>query len=198
MAEVGRPRPGNGLVLASASPRRSRLLRELVDEFEIDPADIDERACGDESPSALAGRLARAKAAAVAERHPGRPVLGSDTVVAVDGEALGKPDDVDAARAMLARLSGRDHEVHSAVALIDAAGRWRDATVTTAVRFAELPPTWIARYVAAGEPMDKAGAYAIQGAAGAWIPAIRGSYTGVVGLPLYETACLLRQAGLLT
>ena len=99
---------------------------------------------------------------------------------------------------MLRRLSGRDHRVHSAVALVDAGGRVLAGGVATRVWFAELPGDWIERFVASGEPMDKAGAYGIQGAAGAWIPRIDGSYSGVVGLPLFETACLLRQAGLLT
>jgi septum formation protein len=115
----------------------------------------------------------------------------------VDGDALGKPADAEQARSMLRRLSGRDHRVFSAVALVAADGQVFEQLADTRVWFAELPSDWIDAFVATDEPGDKAGAYGIQGAAGVWIPRIDGSYTGVVGLPLFETACVLRSAGLL-
>lgn len=195
-SDVRRAAEGAALVLASASPRRRDLLAQLVTGFDVEPADIDERPLQGEAPGALAARLARAKAEAVVRRRPGTVVLGSDTVVAVGGETLGKPADRAQARSMLRRLSGRDHRVHSAVALVEAGGRVRVDDVATRVWFAELPGDWIERFVESGEPMDKAGAYGIQGAAGAWIPRIDGSYSGVVGLPLFQTAGLLRAAGL--
>jgi septum formation protein len=185
------------LVLASASPRRRELLADLVAAFDVEPAEIDERPRDGELPPALAARLARAKAEVVAARRPGAIVLGSDTVVALGGKALGKPADPDDARAMLASLSGRAHDVFSGVALSTSDGHWIEDLAATRVWFAELPPSWIEAFVATPEPMDKAGAYGIQGTAGAWIARIEGSYTGVVGLPLFETARLLRAAGVL-
>jgi septum formation protein len=184
-------------VLASASPRRRELLARLVGAFDVEPADVDERPGDGEQAASLSSRLARAKAEAIAARRPGAAVLGSDTVVAVDDDALGKPADADDARSMLGRLSGRGHDVYSAIALVTAAGELLEDLAATRVWFAELPPAWVEAYVVSGEPMDKAGAYGIQGAAGAWIPRIDGSYSGVVGLPLYQTARLLRAGGVL-
>ncbi|MDT8450056.1 MAG: Maf family protein [Wenzhouxiangellaceae bacterium] len=183
-------------VLASASPRRSELLKILIDSFDVRPADIDETELAGEAPADYAVRVAGDKARAVAAAFPDRPVVGSDTAVVVDGAVLGKPADPAGARTMLERLSGRWHEVYSAVALWLPGSGLRSGLNVTRVRFAPLPAAWIDGYIASGEPMDKAGAYAIQGRAGAWIPEIRGSHSAVVGLPLFETAELLRDAGL--
>jgi len=184
------------LVLASASPRRRELLSTLVPEFRVQPADVDESPLVDESPDDHVMRLARLKARAVIGRFPGARVLGSDTVVVIDGTILGKPGDADDARRMLGRLSGRDHQVMSAVALAGQEGETVALNVTR-VFFESFPKDWIDAYVESGEPMDKAGAYAVQGGAAAWIPRLEGSYSGVMGLPLFETAGLLRQAGVL-
>lgn len=183
------------LVLASASPRRRELLATLVETFEVVPADIDETPGEGESPEDYVRRMAHEKARRVADTRDAW-VLGSDTSVVVDGRALGKPADADAARSMLASLSGRGHEVLSAVALVRG-DTLHSALSRTRVCFAELPVAWIEAVIASGEPMDKAGAYAIQGRAAMWVEHLSGSYTGVVGLPLYETAGLLRRAGLL-
>lgn len=169
----------------------------LLDEFEIDPADIDERPLDGEAADVHVLRLATGKARCVAQRHPACAVLGSDTVVVLDGQPLGKPASPDHAREMLGALSGRTHEVFSAVSLVVPDADERHVLSRTTVRFEPLPSTWIDRYVAGGEPMDKAGAYAVQGAAAAWISELRGSYSGVVGLPLFETAALLRGAEML-
>ncbi|MEX0915081.1 MAG: Maf family nucleotide pyrophosphatase, partial [Wenzhouxiangellaceae bacterium] len=141
--------------------------------------------------------LAADKARAIADRLPERWMIGSDTVVVRDDECLGKPGDEDQARAMLGSLSGRSHRVYSAVALRGPGAYMETVLSVTEVTFEAIPADWIERYAASGEPLDKAGAYAIQGAAAAWISRISGSYSGVVGLPLYETAGLLRGAGLL-
>lgn len=190
-------KPDPALVLASASPRRRELLAVLISEFEIRPADIDERLLTGEAPDAHALRLAAGKARAIADSLPQRWVIGSDTVVVRDDECLGKPDDEDQARAMLGSLSGRSHRVYSAVALRGPGAYMETMLSVTEVTFEAIPADWIARYADSGEPLDKAGAYAIQGGAAAWISRISGSYSGVVGLPLYETAGLLRGAGLL-
>lgn len=183
------------LILASASPRRRELLGLFGIEFEVEPAGIDETVSAGEAPADYVMRMAGAKAQAIAERRPATPVLGSDTAVVLDGECLGKPAGDDEAAAMLRRLSGRSHQVLSAVTLIGPDGNAAARLSETLVTFDTLPPEWIARYVASGEPHDKAGAYGIQGAAGVWITRLEGSYSGVVGLPLYETGELLRQAG---
>lgn len=190
--------PRDRLVLASASPRRRELLQSLLPDFDIDPADIDESVRPGESPSCYVARIAIEKSDAVAPRHPECFILASDTTVVVDGRILGKPRDDREAIAMLASLSGRGHEVLSAVVLRSPSGASEARVSTTRVEFADLPRHWIDRYVLSGEPRDKAGAYAIQGGAAAWIQRIEGSYSGVVGLPLFETAALLRQAGLLS
>ncbi|MEM1080717.1 MAG: Maf family protein [Pseudomonadota bacterium] len=189
------------LILASASPRRAELLTVLVPAFEIVPADIDERQHTGEHATDYVRRMAESKARTVftrcAETHPSRVVLGSDTVVVLGQECLGKPVDADQAVDMLQRLSDRAHQVLSAVSTIEPSGRIETRVNATEVDFAPLPQHWIDAYVASGEPMDKAGAYAIQSEASAWIPAIRGSYSGVMGLPLHETAELLRAARLI-
>ena len=147
------------------------------------------------TPRALTCANARAKAEAVARRCPGRAVLGADTVVALDGKIYGKPGTPEAARAMLGALSGRSHEVTTGLALINARGEvFTDASLTEVV-FASLSREEIAAYVATGEPLDKAGGYAVQGRAAAFIEAVRGSFSGVVGLPLCTLAQLAKRAG---
>lgn len=181
------------LVLASGSPRRRELLAVLRPEFDVVPADIDESVASGESPSDYVRRMAREKAEA--GRHDVF-VIGADTSVVLDGRILGKPVDAADAGAMLRALSGRAHHVHSAVALRQRDGRVSMRESITEVEFATPDEAWIERYVASGDPMDKAGAYGIQGAPAAWIRRLAGSYSGVVGLPLFETAELLREAGL--
>lgn len=184
------------MILASASPRRRELLALFEQPFVVVPADIDEARLDDEAATDYVLRIALEKAMAVATIHPGDVVLGSDTAVVLDGQPLGKPQDTDEARSMLRQLSGRCHDVLSAVALVCPDGRRLQRLSTTEVEFSMLPERWIDAYVASGDPMDKAGAYGIQNQAGIWIRRISGSYTGVVGLPLHETGELLREAGL--
>lgn len=186
----------NSLILASASPRRRDLLGVFGIDFDVRPADIDESVIAGEIPAEYTVRVAREKALAVAGTAGDQFVLGSDTTVALGGDSLGKPGDADGAREMLERLSGTVHEVLSAVALIHPGGKVETRLSTTRVDFARLPAEWIDHYIASGEPMDKAGAYGIQGAAGIWVQRLDGSYSGVVGLPLFETGELLRRAGL--
>ena len=183
------------LVLASASPRRQELLRNAGISFEVQPAHIDEDPLPGESAKACAERLAREKALAVAKQRPQDVVLGADTVVVVDGQILGKPlDAADAAR-MLRMLSGREHRVITGVCLA-VGGQWSVGSESTSVAFSEITDKEIADYVATGEPMDKAGAYAIQGIASRWIPRIEGDYSNVVGLPVALVWRMLRDNGL--
>lgn len=181
------------MILASASPRRRELLTQIGVLFTVDPADIDESLLVQEAPLAYVERMAREKAQAVAVRHPGDTVLGSDTTVVCDGAILAKPVDRDDAVRMLTALSGRSHQVLTAVALVTGE-RVRSQVVTTEVRFRELSIDEIHAYVATGEPMDKAGAYGIQGFGAVFVADMKGSYSNVVGLPLTETAALLRQS----
>jgi septum formation protein len=179
------------LVLASASPRRYELLRNAGIIFEVQPADIPEESLPGESAKDCAERLAREKALAVARQRPQDVVLGADTVVVVDGQLLGKPtDSIDAAR-MLSLLSGRDHQVITGVCLV-AGGETSVASEMTVVTVSKISDQEIADYVASGEPMDKAGAYAIQGIASRWIPRIEGDYSNVVGLPVALVWRMLR------
>ena len=179
------------LVLASASPRRRELLAQVGVRARVEVADIDESVRPDEQPAAYVRRLALGKARAVAARAGGLPVLGADTSVVVDGVVLGKPADAPAAAAMLRQLSGRAHRVLTAVALYaDGREDWRLSD--TQVWFRDLDDGLIGRYVASGEPLDKAGGYGIQGLGGALVTRLEGSYTGVVGLPLAETIDLLQ------
>jgi septum formation protein len=180
------------LVLASGSPRRRELLAVLVRRFEVRPADIDESVQAGESPSSYVQRMACEKAAALEHEIW---TLGADTSVVLEGTILGKPADAEEAMSMMRSLSGRCHHVHSAVALRAPDGGIEVRESVTEVEFAVPDENWVARYAASGDPLDKAGAYGIQGAPAAWIRAIRGSYSGVVGLPLFETAELLRAAG---
>lgn len=202
------------LCLASASPRRSALLRQIGVPHCIQPADIDESAQPGESPAGYVSRLARDKAQAVCRARAASgaaalPVLGADTTVAIDGEVLGKPRDAAELAAMLARLSDREHEVFTAVALVvpamsvrsaaSDAEAWLPAPLTalssTRVRFRAIGPAEVAAYWASGEPQDKAGGYAVQGLGAVFVTALHGSFSGVVGLPLAETAALLQAAG---
>jgi len=184
--------PAAELILASASPRRRDLLRGIGVRFEVIPAHVDETVREGEAPADYVVRLARAKALAVWRQEGGRlPVLGSDTAVVLDGRILGKPADRDEAIGMLRRLSGRTHEVYSAVALAHGDGRLDDRLNVSRVTFADLDRAWIEAYCDTGDPMDKAGAYGVQGRAGERIVRIEGSFYGVMGLPLYETSRLL-------
>lgn len=203
------------LYLASKSPRRRQLLEQLGVAFQVLDVDIPEVPAPGEVPSDYVRRLALGKAEAGLTALASAPapapalasapapaqapdgdawVLGSDTEVVLDGEVFGKPADAEDAAAMLRRLSGREHEVLTAVCLAGPGGR-EVAVCATRVRFAELDAARIAAYVASGEPFGKAGAYAIQGRAGGFISHLDGSHSAVMGLPLYETAQLLRWAG---
>jgi septum formation protein len=181
------------LVLASRSPRRRELLASLGLLLDVRPADADESVRPGEAARDYVVRVARAKARAV----DGEVVLGADTSVVLRGEVLGKPADEADARRMLAALSGTTHEVLTAVCVRRPAdGLELELVASTAVRFAPLGPAEIAWYVRTGEPLDKAGAYAIQGRGALFVLSVEGSVSNVVGLPLAETAALLRRAGL--
>ena len=180
------------LVLASASPRRQELLRNAGITFEVQPANIPEDPLPGEAAKHYAERLAREKALAIASQRPQDVVLGADTVVVVDRQLLGKPSDAADAARMLRMLSGRNHEVITGVCLV-VRGQSKVASETTQVTLSELSDKDIADYVASGEPMDKAGAYAIQGIASRWIPGIEGDYSNVVGLPVALVFRMLRE-----
>jgi septum formation protein len=181
------------IYLASASPRRSALLRQIDVAHDVRPVDVDESPRVGERPAQYAQRLAAEKARVLwLQLEPGecRPVLAADTTVALGDEILGKPADRDDAARILGRLSGRDHEVHTAVALVHAGGA--DVRLSTStVSFRDLSPDEIDWYWRTGEPADKAGAYAVQGHGAVFIRHLAGSYSGVMGLPLYETWELL-------
>ena len=182
-------------VLASSSPRRSELLAAAGFAFDVAHADIDETPLAHEPADRYVLRLAEGKARAVALRHPHRPVLGADTTVVVDGEILGKPADAADAAAMLRRLQGRGHEVLTGIALV-AHGRAQVVLEATQVSFGPMTEAEIAAYVATGEPMDKAGAYGIQGWAARHVTRVEGSYSNVVGLPVAVVYQLLAGAAL--
>ena len=184
------------LTLASASPRRRELLRSLTAEFRVVPSDLEETLQSAGSLRDAAARLALDKARAVAARVGRGVVLAADTIVVLDGEALGKPAGPDEARTMLRRLRGRQHEVITGVAVVDAlTGRSDTVSVVSRVRMADYGEAEIEAYVASGEPLDKAGAYAIQGRGAALVAGLEGSFTNVVGLPLAETGRLLAGFG---
>ncbi len=172
------------LVLASASPRRAELLAAAGIAFEVDTANVDETPRAGEAPRDYVRRLAEAKARAVTVRHPAGLVLGADTTVVVDGTILGKPVDATDAGDMLRRLSGRSHQVLTGVALVRDGRTVEVDVAVTDVWFAPMTGADIDAYVATGEPMDKAGAYAIQGRASCFVTRIDGSYSNVVGLPV--------------
>jgi septum formation protein len=185
------------LVLASASPRRVELLRQLgLVPAVIDPAELDETPLKCELPAEHAARLAAAKAAVVAARHPGALVLAADTVVACGRRILPKAETEAQARACLTLLSGRRHRVYGGVALLDAERRLRQRLVQSDVTFKVLSAPEIERYLASGEWHGKAGGYAIQGRAAAFVRRIGGSYSNIVGLPLFEVVGLLGGCGL--
>jgi len=180
------------LILASASPRRRELLTQAGYQFEVRPAHIPEDPHPNEDPIAYVTRLARQKAEAVFAElsNPGATVLGADTTVTLDNHILGKPENSEDAARMLRMLSGRTHRVITGVALVTAS-RTQVAAEVTAVQFFTLSEAEITAYIATGEPMDKAGAYAIQGHAARWIPRIEGCYFNVVGLPISLVSTLL-------
>ena len=188
------------LILASSSPRRRELLTQAGFTFEVHPAHIPEDPLPNEDPIAYVVRLARAKAEAVfakiSSKEPAPPlvVLGADTTVTLDNHILGKPTDAADAVRMLRLLSGRTHRVITGVA-VASAQRTEVAAEVTGVRFLTLSDEEIADYIASGEPMDKAGAYGIQGRAARWIPRIQGCYFNVVGLPLALVSAMLEAAG---
>jgi septum formation protein len=196
MSESAATRPR--LILASASPRRRELLRQVGVDFRVVVAEVDESVLPDEEPAAYVRRVARDKALAIQAREGDTlPVLGADTAVVLDGHILGKPGNHAEAQAMLRRLSGRTHEVYSAAVLVQAGESSRQCLSVSRVTFAELDADWIDAYCDTGDPMDKAGAYGVQGRAAEKIARIEGSFSGVMGLPLYETCELLRQAEVL-
>ena len=182
------------LHLASSSPRRSRILEQMGVEFTAAGVDIDERQHPDETADIMVVRLAVEKACAVAP-EPGTVVLGADTAVVLDGEEFGKPADRADALRMLAMQSGRRHQVMTGVA-VRAASTAESLLSVTEVTFRKIAPDEALDYWQSGEPRGKAGAYAIQGLGGTFVESIAGSYTGVVGLPVFETAELLRSAGI--
>jgi septum formation protein len=185
------------LILASSSPRRQELLREIGIPFQVRAANINEDQAPGEPPMEYALRLAWEKAQAVLAQYPQSYVLGADTIVVLRGEVLGKPiDHADAAR-MLRLLSGRAHEVTTAVSLIATGTLAETRASTTKVYFREIAEAEIQQYVAGGEPMDKAGAYAIQGGASRWTDRIEGEFSNVVGLPLSLVTEMLKITGLM-
>ena len=180
------------LILASGSPRRRELLSLYTTDFEACASDFDQRAVQAESPAALAEALARGKCLAVSGQNPGCLVVGSDTVVELDGEVFGKPKDADDARRMLRALSGRTHQVHTGVCVPD--GPTAESFVDTCkVTFFPISEEEMERCIASGEPFDKAGAYAIQGQAALWLDRLEGDYYTIMGLPVSRTARLLEQ-----
>jgi septum formation protein len=183
------------LCLGSVSPRRRELLTQIGVPFIVAAPDIDETVRPGEAPAAYVTRLAQEKALAIRQTGQQLPVLAADTTVVLDGEIFGKPADRDEGVQMLSVLSGRTHEVLTAVALADSSGVATRLNSST-VRFRAIPPEECLAYWDTGEPRDKAGAYGIQGFGAVFIEAISGSHSGVMGLPLFETAQLLRAAGI--
>ena len=187
---------GGRLILASASPRRSELLKLMGLDFEILPSGIDETAREGETPGEHVRRLSAAKALALSHRYPEAWVIGADTIVVIDNEFLGKPSTPGEAQAILTKLSGREHRVYTGVAVT----RRRDDVffsdvVASDVLFKDIPAEEINWYIGNAEPYDKAGGYALQGRGAFFIKEIHGSYTNVIGLPLCETVDMLKRAG---
>ena len=182
------------IILASQSPRRVALLNQMHIDCLVMPADIDETALENESPADYVARLAQQKALAVHNslngQHADLPILAADTTVALGNEIFGKPENDADAFNTLKKLAGNTHQVHTAIAVMYK-GRLESALNTTLVQMIPLTDAMIEAYIATGEHKDKAGSYAIQGLAGNWITRIEGSYTGVMGLPVHETAMLL-------
>ncbi|MFZ2508963.1 MAG: Maf family protein [Steroidobacteraceae bacterium] len=194
MGLPGPAMPYDRIQLASASPRRSLLLRQIGVAHDVSPVELDESRRRGESPRDYVLRLARAKAATVTTTGNGMPVLAADTTVAIGQDVFGKPQDRDDAIRMLAALAGRSHDVLTAVALASD-GRLDTVISETRVTFRAISAAECRDYWASGEPQDKAGAYAIQGFGAVFIARLEGSYSGVMGLPLCETAALLDAAG---
>ncbi|MBE9486038.1 MAG: septum formation inhibitor Maf [Chloroflexi bacterium] len=187
------------VILASASPRRKELLEQIGLAFEVIPSRAEEKELPGETPEEHVVRLSIDKASEVANRPEitGRWFIGSDTIVLCNGQILGKPLDEQQAAVMLRQLSGREHQVLSGYAILDReTGRQRTEAVMTRVRFRELTDEEITRYIASGEPADKAGAYAIQGLGVCFVAGIEGSYTNVVGLPLCRLTLALKELGI--
>ena len=184
------------IILASQSPRRVELLKQMQIDCLVMPADIDEQAQANETPTAYVLRLAEQKALAIVKKLAGKhaelPILAADTTVVVENEILGKPENDAEAFNMLKKLSGSTHQVHTAIALVFN-GKLEKALNTTHVEMIVLSDAMIMQYIATGEHRDKAGSYAIQGLAGNWVRKIEGSYSGVMGLPVHETAILLEK-----
>jgi nucleoside triphosphate pyrophosphatase len=185
--------PQNSVVLASQSPRRKELLKKIVAEFEIVPSSVEEILQPDLSPSENAIAIARMKALDVARSRPGHFVIGADTIVVLGDEIIGKPVDADDARKILKRLSGRQHQVITGVVIVNSQ-RVENAVISE-VDIRPLNEEEIARYVATGEPLDKAGAYAIQGEGASIVAFYSGSYSNIVGLPLDMIKTMLQQGG---
>lgn len=185
----------SNIILASASPRRKQLLSELLEGFSVQAADIDESVLPNENAKDYVLRVAIEKAKAIVAQHPDQWVLASDTTVVLGDQILGKPEHKDHAVSMLKQLSGSEHQVLTSV-VISKADTLYSCVVETSVSFDTLSDEQIEFYCDTGEPMDKAGAYGIQGFAARYVKALNGSYTGVIGLPLAETAALLRKAGI--
>jgi len=184
-------------ILASGSPRRRELLDRFGFRYRVVRTGVDESVFEAEAPDAYVQRVALLKATWAHEQDDSAlPILAADTTVVLDGEIIGKPDDEAHAASMLRALSGRTHSVYSAVVLLPRAAPAAGRLNVTTVKFAALDDDWIAAYCATGEPMDKAGAYAMQGRAAEYISHIGGSPSGVMGLPLFETLELLRSAGI--
>ena len=179
------------LILASGSPRRRELLSLYTRDFEVCASDFDEGSVQAAGPAALAGALARGKCLAVSALRPGRLVVGSDTVVELEGEVFGKPKDASDARRMLRALSGRTHQVHTGVCITDGA-RTESFVDTCRVTFFPIPEEELEQCIASGEPFDKAGAYAIQGQAALWLDRLEGDYYTIMGLPVSRTVRLLK------
>ena len=184
------------VILASASPRRRDMLARIVERYEIRPADIDETPRPGEAPDAYVRRLACEKAQAIGAGRPSATVLGSDTIVVLDGELLGKPRDEEAALQMVSRLCGRTHSVLTGVAWVRGGEVVEADVVESRVHLREASELELRRYVATGEPMDKAGGYAIQGEAGSFVDRVSGSVTNVIGLPLDQTEAMARRVGI--
>ena len=182
------------IILASRSPRRQRLLDMLGVEYEVDPAEIEERAQPGELPESMAVRLAREKAAVVASRHPDMPILAADTLVVLGDVVLGKPVSPEDAERMLGMLSDRQHRVITAVALT-VGGNTSERLDVTKVWFRQLDEDLIRSYVATGEPLDKAGSYGVQGRGAILVRRIEGDFFGVMGLPLRLVVALMESAG---
>ncbi len=186
----------SNLLLASASPRRLQLLGQLGYAPEVLAVDIDETQKTTEAWQDYVVRMAREKACVGQQRSNAAVVLGADTCVILDDQVLGKPESTLSAEEMLTKLSARQHQVATAVAIVTGSGNSFAGLSISRVQFADIPIDFIRAYIASGEPMDKAGAYAIQGKIAAFIKHLDGSYSGVMGLPLFETYNLLKQAGI--